>query len=71
MSIKEMTIRELEDLRPEELLRIHEFILFLKRRPGAPDLGGRKIFFEDVQRLLAGCPGNLSDDVSRDRDGRG
>ncbi|NLI78444.1 MAG: hypothetical protein GX442_18645 [Candidatus Riflebacteria bacterium] len=71
MGLKERTIRELETLGPDDLLRIHEWILLLKRRSaGATSPGGMEGFAE-VQRLLASCPGELADDVTRDREERG
>jgi len=71
MSIKNLTIRELENLDPADLLRVHELIQLLKQtsRVSAPLSGPHP--FEKVQELLAGCPGSLAEDIHRDREERG
>jgi hypothetical protein len=66
MSIKERTIKELESLGPDDLLRIHDLILLLKSRAKSGPLAVPGTF-EEVQRLLATCPGSLADDIIRGR----
>ena len=70
MKIKDQAIRELEELKPGDLLKIYDLILSLKRRPE----GGRKKSgmppYRRVRKALKQCKRSLSEDIMEAREDR-
>jgi mRNA-degrading endonuclease RelE of RelBE toxin-antitoxin system len=70
MKIKDQAIRELEELKPGDLLKVHDLILSLKRRP---EEGKRKSGlspYKRVRQALKQCKGSLSEDIMATREDR-
>lgn len=69
MKIKEQAIKELEELRPAEMLRVYELILSLKKmnekQPKEPTLA-----YIRVREALRQCKGSLSEDILAAREDR-
>jgi hypothetical protein len=70
MKIKDQTIRELEELKPGDLLKIYDLILSLKKSPE----GGRRKSglapYRRVRKALKQCKGSLSEDIMAAREER-
>jgi hypothetical protein len=70
MKIRDQAIRELEELKPGDLLKIYDLILSLKRRPE----GGRRKSglppYRRVRKALKQCKGSLSEDIMAAREDR-
>lgn len=70
MKIKDQTIRELEELKAPELIKIYDLILSLKK--GAVDGRKEKIVpaYLKVRDALKQCKGSLSEEILLARDDR-
>jgi len=70
MTLKERLIKEIENLPQEDLMAVQNVIHALaervqrKRQPVGQDA------YLVARQALAGCSGNISDDIARDRDDR-
>jgi hypothetical protein len=69
MQMKERLIKEIQDLRPEDLMDVYEMVLDLKEQKGTSSKGAKPVYLE-VQEILKKCPGSLSDDISQLREDR-
>jgi len=69
MKIKEQTIKELEELKPRELIRVYDLILSLKRKPEERRKGGSPAYLR-VREALKQCKGSMSEDILLDRENR-
>lgn len=69
MKIKEQAIKDLDTLKPSELLIVYDLILSLKGKrherafPVAPD-------YKKVREALKGCKGSLTEDILSAREDR-
>ena len=70
MKIKEETIKELENLKPNELIMVYDLILSLRGRK--PRQGNRKKLssYIQVRNALKQCKGSLSEDILSFREDR-
>lgn len=70
MKIKDQAIKELEELKPGELLKVYDLILSLKRKP--PGEKGRGDFpaYLRVRKALKQCKGSLSEGILSGREDR-
>jgi hypothetical protein len=70
MKIKDRAIKEIEELRPTELIKVYDLILSLKKKP----VDGRKEkivpAYLQVRGALKQCKGSLSDDILSVREDR-
>jgi hypothetical protein len=70
MKIKDQAIRELEEMKPGDLVKIYDLILSLKRRP---EEGRRKSGISPygrVRKALKRCKGSFSEDIMAAREDR-
>jgi hypothetical protein len=70
MKIKEQTIKELEELKPRELIRVYDLILSLKRKPEEERRKGGSPAYLRVREALKQCKGSMSEDILLDRENR-
>jgi len=70
MKIKDQTIKELEELKPGELIKVYDLILSFKRRP--PEEKRKRDFpaYLKVREALKQCKGSMSEDVLLGREDR-
>jgi len=71
MKVIDKTIKELNDLDPDEALNVFNFVLALKEKPKPyhnkrpqPDA------YQNVRKALKNCSGTLSSDIIADREER-
>ena len=69
MQVKERLIKEIQDLRPEDVMDVYEMVLDLKEIKSTPSKDEKPAYLE-VQEILKKCPGSQSDDISRLREDR-
>jgi len=71
MKVIDKTIRELNDLNPDEALNVFNFVLALKEKPKAHH---KKLLqsdaYRNVRKALKNCSGTLSNDIIADREER-
>lgn len=69
MKIKEQAIKDMDALKPSDMLVVYDLILSLKER--AP---GKAITppsaYKKVREVLKGCKGSMSEDILRFREDR-
>jgi len=70
MKIKEQTIKELDSLKPQELLNIHDMILSLKRKVTKRKKDESVMAYLKVREALKQCKGSLSEDIRTGREDR-
>lgn len=70
MTLKERLIKNIEKLHPEDLMAvqnvIHALVESAERKKRPPSVEAYLV----VRQALAGCPGNLSDDIAENREDR-
>ena len=66
MKLIDKTVRELNELAPDEALRVLDFVLAMKGER-QPKLQRRTDDYLRVRDALKGCPGSLSDNIIADR----
>lgn len=69
MEIKEKAIKEIEALKPDELLIVNDLILSLRSKIRAPK-SKERLSYVKVKEALRGCKGSLSEDVLSAREER-
>jgi hypothetical protein len=67
IKIKKQTIKELDTLAPDELLKIYDFIISLKNTPYKQKTCAPSPEYLKVREALKGCPGSLSEDIISER----
>ena len=70
MKIKDQAIREMEELKPADLLKIYDLILSLKRRPVGERRKSGMPPYRRVRKALKQCKGSLSGDIIAAREDR-
>ena len=70
MKIKEQAISELEELKPEDLRKVYELILFLKKRPPERKRKSGLPPYTRVRKALKQVKNSLSEDVMAAREDR-
>jgi hypothetical protein len=70
MKMKDKTIKELEGLKPDDLLKIYDLILSLKRDLERKIEGEIIPSYVRVREALQSCKGSLSDDILSLREDR-
>lgn len=71
MKVIDKTIKELNDLNPDEALNVFNFVLALKETPKVNRRKGpQPDTYRNVRNALKNCPGTMSDDIIADREER-
>ena len=71
MKIKDQAMRELQELRPRDLLKVYDLIISLKERPDEGKKGPRlSASYLRVREALKQCQGSLSEDILWGREDR-
>lgn len=70
MKIKDQAMKELEELKPDELLKVYDLILSLKRKPREERRRGDSPAYVRVRKALKQCKGSLSEDILSGREDR-
>lgn len=68
MKIMEKTLKELEDLTPNELIRVYDLIVSLKEKAPQKNNSKTLLSYIKVRDVLKGCKGSLSDDILDERE---
>ncbi len=70
MKIKDQAIKELEELKPGDVLKVYDLITSLKRRPEEEKRRAGLPPYQRVRRALKQCKGSLSEDILAEREDR-
>jgi hypothetical protein len=70
IKIKEQTIKELDTLAPDELLRMYDLIISLKNTHHKEKTYAPVSEYLKVREALKGCKGSLSEDIMLERGDR-
>ncbi len=70
LNIKEQTIKELDELKPQALAKVYDLITELKRTNQAPKSKPAAADYIKVREALKQCKGSLSEDVILEREDR-
>lgn len=70
MKIKEQAIKELEALKPVDLLKVYDLILSLKGKGGEQPVKEHLPGYMRVREALKQCKGSLSKDILSNRKDR-
>lgn len=70
MKIKDQAIKELDALRPSDLLIVYDLMLSLKEKVQEKTARGPLPAYKRVREALKGCKGPLSEDIMRAREDR-
>ena len=70
MKMKDKTIKELEGLKPDDLLKIYDLILSLKRDLNKKTKEETTPPYMKVREALKSCKGSLSEDILSLREDR-
>ena len=70
MKIKKQAIKELNDLRPDALARVYDFITELKRKNQTEKRKTATSDYMKVREALSQCKGSLSEDIILEREDR-
>jgi hypothetical protein len=70
LNIKELTIKELDKLRPGALVRVYDLITELKRTSQAKKSKMIAADYIKVREALKQCKGSLSEDIIQEREDR-
>ena len=70
MKVKEETIKELENLNPNELMMVYELILSFKGRKPKQRSKANLPIYRKVRNALKQCKGSLSEDILAAREER-
>lgn len=70
MKMKEQTIKELEELKPNELMKVYDLILALKGKPPKGRGQTTASSYLKVRKALKMCKGSMSDDILSGREDR-
>jgi len=70
MKVKEETIKELENLNPNELMMVYELILSFKGRKTKQRSKTNLPTYRKVRNALKQCKGSLSEDILAAREER-
>jgi mRNA-degrading endonuclease RelE of RelBE toxin-antitoxin system len=70
MKIKDQAIKELEELKPGNLLKVYDLIISLKRRPEEEKRKKGLPAYQRVRRALKQCKSSLSEDILVEREDR-
>ena len=68
LNIKEQTIKELDELKPEALARVYDLITELKRTNQGKKSKMAAIDYIKVREALKQCKGSLSEDIILERE---
>ena len=70
MKIRDKTIKELEGLKPDDLLKVYDLIVSLKRDFDKKLMGETVPPYVRVREALKSCKGSLSEDILSMREDR-
>jgi gentisate 1,2-dioxygenase len=70
LNLKEQTIKELDELKPQALAKVYELITKLKRTNQAPKSKPAAADYIKVREALKQCKGSLSEDIILEREDR-
>jgi hypothetical protein len=70
MKIREQALKEMEKLRPGELLKVYDLIHSLRRGASAGKRNGTSRAYLKVRKALRDCKGSLGEDVLSAREDR-
>jgi hypothetical protein len=70
MKIRDKTIKELEGLKPDDLVKVYDLILSLKRDLDKETMGETVLPYVKVRQALKSCKGSLSEDIFSGREDR-
>jgi len=70
LNIKEQTIKELDELKPEALAKVYDLITELKRTNQAKKSKTTAAGYLKVREALKQCKGSLSEDIIQEREDR-
>ena len=70
MKMKDKTIKELEGLKPDDLLKVYDLVLSLKRDLDKKAKGETTPPYVRVREALKSCKGSLSEDILSLREDR-
>jgi len=70
MKIKDQTIKELQELKPTELIKVYDLILSLKKRTLTTRKEKSVPAYLKVRGALRQCKGSLSEDILAVREDR-
>jgi len=70
MKVKEQTIKELETLKPDELMMVYDLILPFKGKRPVHRGKEHPAAYMRVRNALKECKGSLSEDILSDREDR-
>ena len=74
LNIKEQTIKELDELKPEALAKVYDLITELKRinqaKKNKPTAAAAAADYIKVREALKQCKGSLSEDIILEREDR-
>ena len=70
MKIKDQTIKELQELKPTELIKVYDLIISLKKRTLSAGKEKSAPAYLKVRGALKQCKGSLSEDILALREDR-
>ena len=70
LNIKEQTIKELKELKPEAIAKVYDLITELKRANQAQKSKTTTTGYLSVRKALEQCKGSLSEDIIQEREDR-
>ena len=70
IKIKDQTIKALDDLQPDELLRVYDMIINLKGTKQTEKVKSCALDYIKVREALSQCKGSLSEDIILERGDR-
>ena len=70
MKIKDQAMKELDTLRPSDLLIVYDLMLSLKEKVQEKTTRSPLPAYKRVRAALKGCKGSLSEDIMREREDR-
>jgi len=70
MKIKDQAMKELDTLRPSDLLMVYDLMLSLKEKVQERAVRSPLPAYKRVREALKGCKGSLSEDIMREREDR-
>ena len=70
MNLKEETINEINQLPPEDLARVYDFVKMIKKKGMAFQISKKRPPYMRAREILKKCKGSLADDVIDGREER-
>ena len=70
LNLKEQTIKELYELKPQALAKVYDLITELKRKNQVPKNKPTAADYIKVREALKQCKGSLSEDIMIEREDR-